>query len=212
WRRGRVTVTGSRFGRPFRVEAERAIVTLPLGVLQQPRTAESAVHFIPPLKPKGTALRLLASGPALKVLLQFRMPFWAQIDNGRYRRAGFFQAPDAAFPTFWTPFPLRAPQLVAWAGGPRAQRLAHLDAPAIVHEALRSADALFGGCVDVADTLVAGYVHDWQRDPYARGAYSYAKVGGQGARRALAAPLLDTLFFAGEAADYEGETGRVAGA
>jgi len=37
-------------------------------------------------------------------------------------------------------------------------------------------------------------------------------VGGHGARRALAEPLRDTLFFAGEAADFEGEHGTVAGA
>jgi monoamine oxidase len=55
-------------------------------------------------------------------------------------------------------------------------------------------------------------VHHWQQDPFARGAYSYVAVGGHGARRALAEPLDDTLFFAGEAADHEGEHGTVAGA
>jgi monoamine oxidase len=33
-----------------------------------------------------------------------------------------------------------------------------------------------------------------------------------GARKALAAPLKETLYFAGEASDYEGEAGTVAGA
>jgi len=36
-------------------------------------------------------------------------------------------------------------------------------------------------------------------------------VGGEGAREALAAPLDDTVFFAGEATDPE-EAGTVAGA
>jgi monoamine oxidase len=212
WRRGRVTVSGSRFGQPFQVEAERAIVTLPLGVLQQAGASEGAVQFVPSLQAKRAALSLLAAGPALKAILQFRTAFWERIENGRYRRAGFFQAPEAPFPTFWTSFPLHAPQLVAWAGGPRARRLANVDSTAIVHAALSSVHTLFGGSVDVADELLSAYVHDWQRDPYARGAYSYAKVGGQVARKLLAAPLLNTLFFAGEAADYEGETGTVAGA
>ncbi|MGZ8263054.1 MAG: FAD-dependent oxidoreductase, partial [Burkholderiales bacterium] len=56
------------------------------------------------------------------------------------------------------------------------------------------------------------WLHDWQRDPYARGAYSYVVVGGDKARAQLAAPLAGTLFFAGEAADAEGEAGTVAGA
>jgi monoamine oxidase len=55
-------------------------------------------------------------------------------------------------------------------------------------------------------------LHDWQRDPYARGAYSYVFAGGGNARRALARPLRETLFFAGEATDFRGEAGTVAGA
>jgi len=71
---------------------------------------------------------------------------------------------------------------------------------------------MFGAAVDIEAEVAGAYVHDWQSDPYARGAYSYVTVGGKGARKALAAPLRDTLYFAGEAADHEGETGTVAGA
>ena len=39
----------------------------------------------------------------------------------------------------------------------------------------------------------------WLQDPWARGSYSYAKVGHGDARAALAAPVDDRLFFAGEA-------------
>ena len=60
--------------------------------------------------------------------------------------------------------------------------------------------------------LDSAALHDWQRDPYARGAYGYVLANGGGARRALARPLEGTLFFAGEAADVEGEGGTVAGA
>jgi monoamine oxidase len=59
--------------------------------------------------------------------------------------------------------------------------------------------------------LHAALVHDWRRDPFARGAYSYVLVGGEGARETLAGPIADTLFFAGEATDTE-EAGTVAGA
>ena len=54
--------------------------------------------------------------------------------------------------------------------------------------------------------LEAAYWHDWLSDPFSRGAYSYVTVGGQNARGELAAPLNDTLFFAGEATDSEGGT------
>ncbi|MGH8665320.1 MAG: flavin monoamine oxidase family protein [Burkholderiales bacterium] len=212
WRRGQVRIEGTCLEQPFREEAACAIVTLPLGVLQRTPPSQGVVRFSPSLASKRAALAALASGPALKVILRFRSPFWETFEAGRYRRAGFFQAPDAAFPTFWTSFPVRAPVLVAWAGGPRARGVSDRAAPALIRKALDSVRVLFGGRVDFATDFEGGYVHDWQRDPYARGAYSYVRVGGQGARKALATPLLDTLYFAGEAADYEGETGTVAGA
>jgi monoamine oxidase len=58
---------------------------------------------------------------------------------------------------------------------------------------------------------LGAYVQDWHADPWSRGGYSYLLVGGEGAREELAAPLKDTLFFAGEATDSE-EAGTVAGA
>jgi monoamine oxidase len=58
----------------------------------------------------------------------------------------------------------------------------------------------------------AAWLHDWEHDPFSRGAYSYQTVGGVDAPAALARPLRGTLFFAGEAADPEGRTGTVHGA
>jgi monoamine oxidase len=54
-------------------------------------------------------------------------------------------------------------------------------------------------------------MHDWQSDPFSRGAYSYLGVGGVPARRALARPVARTLFFAGEAT-HPDQSGTVAGA
>ncbi|HEY6823443.1 MAG TPA: FAD-dependent oxidoreductase, partial [Steroidobacteraceae bacterium] len=186
------------------------LIALPLGVLQQRGSAPGAVCFSPALEMKRAALAGLASGPVIKLQLLFASAFWETVRGGRYRDAGFFHAPAAEFPTFWTPAPARAPLLVAWVGGPRAQRLA-ADAASqgIVRKALASLKALFGE-IDVHAELRAWYYHDWQQDPYARGAYSYVTVGAGVARAALAQPLEDTLFFAGEATDVEG--GTVAGA
>jgi monoamine oxidase len=80
--------------------------------------------------------------------------------------------------------------------------------PYIVGQALESLSTLFnGGQFD----LEGAYVHNWQTDPYSLGAYSYIGVGGSDARHTLAAPLEDTLFFAGEATD-ENEAATVGGA
>jgi len=64
----------------------------------------------------------------------------------------------------------------------------------------------------VSNAFDVGYVHDWGRDPYAHGAYSYLKVGGRDARAGLAKPLDDTLFFAGEATSQDVQGGTVTGA
>jgi len=78
----------------------------------------------------------------------------------------------------------------------------------LVRSALASVQALFGKAIDVTSRLETFYHHDWQRDPLARGAYSYVTVGGLGTAAELARPLEETLFFAGEATHPE-ETGTV---
>jgi monoamine oxidase len=57
-----------------------------------------------------------------------------------------------------------------------------------------------------------GFSHDWQADPFSRGAYSYAAVGGSRAGEELGAPLDATLFFAGEATQSDGQNATVHGA
>lgn len=215
WSRGKVEIAGESLGHPYRVQAPRAIITLPLGVLQQPPEAEGAVRFTPALDGKREALRGLGFGPAIKLVLRFHTPFWEGLEHGRYREAGFLHASQCAFPTFWTALPLRAPVLCAWAGGPRAQQLSescHGRLGDLVEQALQSLETMFGNRCDVRGELQGVYVQDWQKDPFARGAYSYVAVGGATAREQLAAPLEDTLFFAGEATDTTGEAATVTGA
>jgi len=212
WGPGRVEVTGETRGRPFRFAAPRAIVTLPLGVLKRPVSAVDAVRFEPALESKQPALERLEAGSVLRVALLYAEAFWESLDGGRYQNASFFHSPYSAFPTVWTALPARVPLLVAWCGGPRARVLSNASEGDIVRRAVMSVRSLFGDSVGDAALPVATWVHNWQRDPYAHGAYSYVAVGGHDARRRLAAPLGGTLYFAGEAADYEGEAGTVAGA
>jgi monoamine oxidase len=191
WQRGAVEIAGYR--------ARQAVVALPLGVLQT-----DAVRFSPPLAEKQGALEKLASGPVIRVAMRFREPFWEE----RCPKVAFFHSPEALFPTCWTPLPMRAPLLTAWAGGPKAARLTGLPRKKLLQEALLSVRSVFGRIPQPE----AAYVQDWQADPFARGGYSYVRVDGDGARRILQRSLQDTLFFAGEATDTEGEAGTVAGA
>ncbi|HUQ50753.1 MAG TPA: FAD-dependent oxidoreductase, partial [Gammaproteobacteria bacterium] len=121
-------------------------------------------------------------------------------------------APRASFPTFWTMLPVRAPLLAAWAAGAAAARLAGASEGKLVRTALACLTKLFAGSERCLADFQGAYLHDWQADPFACGAYSYLVAGGGNARELLARPLKNTLFFAGEAAETGGESGTVAGA
>jgi monoamine oxidase len=192
WKRGSVRVEGSFRGKAWSAWAPRAVITLPIGVLPSLR-----------IRQKNAALAKLASGPVIRVAMIFRCAFWEKAHPG----IAFFHSPQAPFPTFWTPLPMHAPLLTAWAGGPKAARLTGSSDEKLLAEALASVRSVLGN----VDEPQAFFVHDWQADPYARGGYSYVKVGGTGARERLAAPLEQTLYFAGEATDVE-QSGTVGGA
>ena len=206
WQRGAVEIDVTRFDTTFTIKAKTAIVTLPLGVLQA-----GSVRFTPDLTAKQPALEGLAFGPVLKLSLRFRQAFWEEIDGGKYAGAAFFHSADTAFPTFWTSLPLRSALMTAWIAGPKAAQLSTREMPYIIGKALESLATVFGGKAPDEFGLEAAYLHNWQTDPFARGAYSYIAAGGSEARSILAAPLEDTLFFAGEATD-EDEGSTVTGA
>lgn len=196
WSPGRVEIHATRYGEPLEIHACRAIVTVPVGVLQE------HLQFKPPLPPeKYAALHAIAMGPVIKVALHFRSVFWND---------GFFQTPrGCGFPTLWSRMPQKAPILIAWAGGDAVQRLREKTADPI-RAALDACEAVFPQ-VDVRAQLQAAYLHDWQADPYARGAYSYLRVNGGDAREVLGAPVAGTLHFAGEATS-SAYAGTVSGA
>jgi monoamine oxidase len=204
WAGAQVRISARSPAGPLEVVGRCTLVTVPVSVLQLPPEVPDCIRFSPPLEEKAAALRGIALGPVINVLLRFRRAFWEELQGGRFGSAGFLHAPDCPFPTVWTQLPARVPLLTAWAGGPRAQRLEGGDSAAIIEAALATVREIFQMGPELYEELAAAYVHDWQADPYTRGAYSYITVGGRGAPEALARPLREMLFFAGEAASEEG--------
>jgi monoamine oxidase len=213
WRPGSVSIearAASGESREFRARA--AIVTLPAGVLRH-RGDESEVLFEPALPAaKREALDYIETGHVAKVALSFRSAFWERIRDGRYRDAGFFRCERLPFPAYWTQYPVRGELVVAWAGGPRAAALSHCEKDELVERALHGFGELFGEPELARREFEYGAANDWWRDPFARGAYSYVAVGADDPRAVLAAPLDETLFFAGEATSEDGQGGTVNGA
>jgi hypothetical protein len=219
WSRDSVDITAQDASGDVHVQARKAIVTLPLAVLQAKPGETGAVAFIPKLKSKQDALDQLEMGPVIRVVLRFRERFWERIDaeskNGKrsLSEMSFLHSDDPAFPTWWTTMPRKTPILTAWSAGPHCSALAFQDHQTIVSRALDTLSRLMQTDRAELDRLLeAHYLHDWQADPFSRGAYSWAKVGGVGAAAELARPLDFTLFFAGEATDSNGHNGTVHGA
>ena len=204
-----ITATAQRF------KARCLLVTLPLSLLQT-----GSIRFIPPLTEHQNAADKLAMGEVVKVVLRFREPFWESLTvrgeddtPASLRDLTFIHAPAETLPTWWTQFPMTAPILAGWAGGTRAEKLLAESDDALLDRSLCTLTHLFGTTKGfLEDLLVEFYTHNWQKDPFAGGAYSYIPVGGIDAQTQLGHPLENTLFFAGEATNTEGHQGTVHGA
>jgi monoamine oxidase len=208
WERGGAELTledGSR------IAARAAVVTVPLGVLQTPPDEPGGIRFHPDPPKLRRTLDLLAMGPVVRLVLGFRDFPWN--DRSELRRLRFLQTADETFRVWWTAYPLRVPVLVAWSGGPPAAAISRRKPEEIEAAALGALAKQTGlSRQRIASRLEGVWSHDWSSDPFSRGAYSYARVGGSEAAKVLSRPVEKTLFFAGEAADEEGRTGTVEGA
>jgi monoamine oxidase len=158
----------------------------------------------------------LVMGPVVRLTLQCREQFWASFlpaAQGAQPDLSFLHAEDEPFSTWWTPYPLQAPLLTAWAGGPKAALLeehSHAEQAAMCLQTLARVTGLPHEALE--GQVIRTHAHDWQRDPYARGAYSSVPVGALPAVETLGRPCAETLYFAGEATDTTGHTGTVHGA
>ena len=218
WSRGRARVDArDARGRPHRIRARACIVTVPLGVLRAPPGARGALVLDP--EPAGLRAHLgsLEMGAVVRVVLELRKPLWREAkvagEDETLAKLTFLHASDLPIPVWWTAFPTDAPVMVGWAGGPAALRLARLDRVALSRLATDTlARALGMRRARVARAVRAVHTHDWLGDPFARGAYSYALVGGADAPRKIGRPSSGTLVIAGEATAPDGANATVDGA
>jgi monoamine oxidase len=199
------------------LRASGVVITLPLGVLQAGPEQHGAVRFLPNLPvEKEKAIDSLEMGEVIKLNLRFRTRFWETLKLPKADESlhglGFLHYAEAALPTWWTLLPVRAPIIVGWVGGPEAEPLLQRGQEFIIKQGIASLSRVFGIAErSIENQLEAVYFHDWASDIYSRGGYSYVPVNGLLAQGALAKPLEETLFFAGEATS-QGHFGTVHGA
>lgn len=186
WSEGRVRVDGTT-----QVSARTVVVTVPPSVV-----LAGGLVFDPALPAdKRAAMPALASVDAVTVVVTAReaaqRSTWALLAEEPW---GLWHS------TTGSPF------VVGHVKGPRAAAARQLDWS--VDNAgwlLRQVDESLGGAVDVV-------VHDWGRDPWARGAHTAPVFGVDRAAAVWATPVAGTVFFAGEAAAGLSGRGLVQGA
>src|SRR5581483_293462 len=200
WQPGYVEVRLRRGGRTETRSGAAAVFTLPLGVW---KTGSVAIH--PPLVTKEEAVRKFEFGNVVKVTFVFRDRWWGEFS------AGFMHAPDEPLPTWWSD--PRGPILTGWAGGPKADALLRLTPSKLEKLGLNILGKIFPERASLLSKQhVATHAWNWAHDPHVRGAYSYIPVNGLDLPATLAAPVGNTLFFAGEATVADAQTGTVFGA
>jgi monoamine oxidase len=219
WKAGEAQVESRGAQGSSTITAQQVLVTLPLSLLQSGlKTSGSTgvVAFVPALpQEKVAALDKLEMGAVVRVVLGFKERFWDTVmtndGSATLSDMGFLLSDDESFPTWWTTMPRLLPLITGWAPFRAAERLSGQDQRGVARQAVTTLSGLMG-VQNLENKLEAAYFHDWQSDPFSRGAYSYAKVGADGAQARLGAPLEKTLFFAGEATDTSGNNGTVHGA
>lgn len=177
-----------------RFAAGKAVVTFPLGVLKQ-----ASVKFEPPLpKSKQTAIDRLGMGVLNKVYLRFPEAFWDEgIETISYVGDELGEWCDWLS---FTPFTGK-PILMAFHGGEKGFALEDLGDGEIRAHAMQALRVMFGEDIPEPEGML---VTRWGRDPFSFGAYSHVPPFASGEDHdALAEPVGDVLFFAGEASSKD---------
>ena len=170
------------------VEAPDVVVTVSTGVL-----AAEAIAFTPALPDSKTgAISSLPNGLLNKVGIEFD-PSWTQAHQGQM--ADYHTGPDA-FCTLLFGF-YGSGLAVGFVAGACADRLEREGPDAATDYCLDGIKSVFGS--DALKYIRRTKQTAWRSNPLSLGSYSYALPGCADARAALAAPIDEKLYFAGEA-------------
>jgi monoamine oxidase len=221
WSPGSVSASGlDDRNREFMLHGHRAIITLPLSILQLGR-----VEFEPSPSAVLAQAARMRMGAVVRVILVFRSRFWRDeawtIARPSVKTAleqlSFLFTPHRTPTTWWTPRPNDAPMITGWIGGPAAEEfqksLRKNGSDTLLRECLRVLSTAFGiPEAEFERSLSSWHRHDWDADEFARGAYSYVPSGALDAPDKMTLPVEETLYFAGEHTDTTGHWGTVHGA
>ena len=182
------------------VYARTVIVTVPTGVL-----IAGKMTFDPPLPKRHLdAIEKLQPGSRDRIALELTgNPLGLQRDELVFEKAQSDHTAALLANIYGTTL------CTVEVGGKFSASLAAAGEPAMLAFALDWLTSLYGS--DIRKAVRKTSVTRWDREPWTLGAFSTAAPGGQWARAALAEPVRDRVFFAGEAT-HDTQWGTVGGA
>jgi len=179
-------------GRRLRIETSRGAVTADLAIVTLPTALlTDEALFAPALPEKAQAAAGLPLGLADKLFLALDGADEFEQDTRLFCRT------DRAATAAYHLRPFGRPQIEVYVGGRLAADLEAEGEEAFFAFAVEELTGVLGS--DFARRVKPIRLHRWGADPFARGSYSHALPGAADCRAALAAPIDDRLFFAGEA-------------
>lgn len=184
WRDGRIAVETKR----GTVKARKLVVTVPSALI-----ASETIRFAPALPAeKVEAAASLPLGADLKLFLAVEgEPFGPPQDRQIHSRHDRIESAHMHL------HPFGRPLVMAYFGGDLARDLEAQGLAAIADFA--EGELVFNFGADVRGHFEPLAASAWMADPWAGGAYSFARPGATQARATLARPLQERIFFAGEA-------------
>jgi monoamine oxidase len=183
---------------PLAVVEENAVVNI---------LKDSNIEFSPGLpSSKLSALSNLGFGNSIRVLMDFRQNIWGNdtsfvlgaTDGPIYFNAGVGRSEFNKV-------------LCVTINGAKANEFSALSEDDLGLKLVEELDTFLGG--NATKNIKNYKVQDWGKEQFIKGGYSYPLVGsGEADRAALAEPIGQTIFFAGEATDVKGDWGTINGA
>ncbi len=173
------------------ISARACIVTVSTGVL-----ASGAIRFSPELpEAKQSAIADLPMGQLIKVGLLFDGERFGLSPNSFASHS--LDGPLPADACYYLAFPGGHDYVTGFIGGQIGRELEREGEAAMIDYALERFVSMVGS--DARNHFQRATVAAWDTNPLSLGAYSAARPGGFAARRTLAEPLGERVFFAGEA-------------
>jgi monoamine oxidase len=150
----------------------------------------------------------LAMGQAIHLVYEFDQPVCKLYPS--LQDVSFVLAPELTPPTWWTTNPRPSGLLTGWLAGRKAKLV---DTATLPDAGVGTLAGLLGvSPSELRKHVVRWHLHDWTKDAYSLGAYTWVPTGAMEASDELSVPVEGTLFFAGEHTDTTGHWGTVHGA